>query len=150
MTSMMNTFGRWLWEIFPPAVMAAGDGDQVSVGAVGTIIGAIFAGIGLVAGKIWGKKEASVTKVRPLPLPVELREKLATKDDLHDVEEQLGSWIGRVERAMTDERQTVREEQGKLHARMDNFGEKLSDLVGEVRQMNANVGRLIDRKLDGK
>lgn len=54
--------------------LAAAAADNVPVGVVTSIISAMFAGIALVVGKLWGKKAAQTVKVSPLPLPVQTSE----------------------------------------------------------------------------
>lgn len=112
---------------------------------VGFVIGAILtalAGGGFIGKKVQESKEVKIT---PNPLPVSLVNKLATKEEVEEVEQRLGSHIDEIKVAMSEERSIARTAQGKTHARIDKVAENLAEMRGELRQINSNLERLLNR-----
>lgn len=130
-------------------IAQAQDGGSVSVTAVTAIIGAIFTGLALLLGKSYGEKKAQKVRVEPNPLSVAMVERLATKEQLEEVEEQLEGRISRVEQGALEDRRILRDMEGKTHARIDKMAEGLSGVQGEMRQMNANMRALLERQMKG-
>lgn len=145
--------GMWWWWMYQPmmaAQAAQGADDSVSGKVVVAIIGAICTGVAGILAHKHGEKSAREAHVKPLPLPVSLVEKLATKEQLDEVEQQLDGRIGKVESALTEERRVAREAQSNVHRRIDKVAESLAEVRGELRQLNANLARLIERKMSGE
>lgn len=99
-----------------------------------------------------GKKVSDAKKVRvePNPFPIELSEKVATKEELDALEERIGAELKKIEAALLKERDVARTANGNLHARIDKSTEALAEVKGELHQINENLSRLLDVAIKGK
>jgi len=122
------------------------------------VIGAVFAGLVALAGAGWGgaklgeartkrRIEGEISVIPPNPMPIEIVKNLATKDDVTEVEPRLERRIDSVEENADVERGVVREEQGKIHARIDKVAEKVAGIDQKAEQIDRNVRTLLNIQL---
>lgn len=107
------------------------------------VTGFIVAVLGVIGGWVTKGKIAR-TSVEPNPLPVEVVESLATKEEMRELEGRLVSEIRKLENALGKERDVARTANGNLHARIDRTSEAIAGVTGQLSQMNSNLDRLLD------
>jgi hypothetical protein len=97
-----------------------------------------------------GAKEAALrmkTTLEDQPIGVELVETLATKDEMRQLEARLVAEIKKLEGAILNERAVARTANGNLHARIDADSKAISNMTGQLTQIDANLSRLINLQL---
>lgn len=115
-------------------------------GTLGQILPWITTFVVAVISAVLGKKvsDAKRVKVSPSPFPIELSEKVATKEELDALEERISEELQKIEAALLKERDVARTANGTIHARIDKSTEAIAEVKGELNQINANLSRLLD------
>lgn len=136
----------------PPAAAAAPAADTpsgLSWGQVwGIIVGAACVGGAGYSGYYKGRR--TVARVDPLPLPVEIKETYATKEELQKLQtrqesfekscaskEELQNLRQSLESFETETRSLIRSSEERSHSRMDIISSKLDRLIGLVEGMQS-------------
>jgi predicted sugar kinase len=92
-------------------------------------------------------KKATSTMLSPDPLQVQEVEKLATKAELEMMSGHLRKDIEGLRRSIDDEKRTNFQENGKLHARVDEVVETLAETKGLLIGVKENTDRLLQRSM---
>jgi predicted sugar kinase len=109
------------------------------------VIGAVYLVVSLVE-KIRAKKAASII-VAPDPLRVTQVADLATRKEVEAMGARLEADIDDVRRSIDQKENTAREENGKLHHRIDEVVEKLSETKGLLTGVKENTDKLLAKLL---
>ena len=130
--------------------------ESISTTAVTAIISSIFAGIALVAGKFWGKRQAveersTTIKNQPVRVKVEGDEEYVTNAVLEGHLDRIEATFDEIKEALGSERDIARTANGNIHKRIDalseRLGDRLSSLEGTTKAINETVGKLLDLAL---
>ena len=110
---------------------------------------AVIGSIGAVFQRRKGREEQRQRDIRvhPSPLSVEIIAKLATKEQLDELENDIKARLGALEKFAAEERRISRDEQSKIHYRIDKIAEGLAGVQGELRSMNQNMQLLLQRSI---
>lgn len=110
---------------------------MVSVGVVTAIITAIFSGIALVVGKVWGRKTAEITLKPPMP-------EVTTRSAKQYAENAaLLAHEGRTAESLAQVAQDI----DQIHTRINAAFHKLDTLDGSVEGIREITGKLLDLAL---
>lgn len=130
------------------------EGDpQISGQWIIHVIGAIATGAAL----FWGKTQKdqknqalkSKVQIADQPVGVSLKKALATVDQVNELESRIEAELTGIKTALKEERSIARVAQGNLHARLDKVMEAQAEARGELKQINQNVERLLERGMKG-
>lgn len=130
--------------------------DVISTNAVTGIISAIFAGIALVVGKFWGKRQAveersTTIKGQPVRVKVEGDDDYVTNAVLEGHLDRIEATFTEIKEVLDSERGIARTANGNIHKRIDalseRLGDRLSSLEGTTKAINETVGKLLDLAL---
>lgn len=110
------------------------------------LISIVPAVITAVIGGLVGKKISDSKKITidPLPLPIELAEKIATKEELDALEARIFRELKNMEEALSKERDIARIANGNIHKRIDTSTVALAEMRGELKQIAEGMSRLLD------
>jgi hypothetical protein len=103
-------------------------------------------------GKAQGFREGQKTKttIEDQPIGVSTSDDdPSTKGELKELKEELEDRLGKIEEALNKERDIARTANGRIHERIDRVSENLAEMRGEIRQMNNNLERLLERGMKG-
>jgi len=126
----------------------------LTIAEIGTLIGTVLIAL-LGAGWI-GKRngENSVIRITPQPLPISMVEKLATKQELGEVEERIQAGIIDLKKCFDTNRAEVKKETDNLHHRINNRSRdeaatqsQIGQLAGQIAQMNQSITTLLSVSL---
>lgn len=92
-------------------------------------------------------KQPSKVSVSPDPLQVKEVKELATRSEMVAMERRLTEKISAVEGDIDKEQKVAREEQGKLHARIDKLTEGVAETKGILEGVKENTDLLLARSL---
>lgn len=137
-----------------PLLFAAASYDEVGpvqfaavVVSISAILGMLLVGTKLKQSWFPGEQKKESFELSPNPLPVEIAKTLATKDELNELEVDVNGRFDRIETQISEERSTARIAIGNVHKRIDTVVENTSEIKGELKQVNANLGRLLDQQI---
>ena len=113
------------------------------------VISALTSGAAL----FWGKSqkdqkdkamESNVT-IENQPLGISLEKALATVEQVEALEVRIEGQLSQIRITLKEEQNIARIANGNLHARLDKVIEAQAEHRGELRQINKNVERLLER-----
>ena len=118
--------------------------NQLGVGifVITGIMGALWLGTQLK--KSWFPSEKDRG---PIPLPVSVTKTFASKEDLKELEEDMKGRVALLQSQFDQAREANRISLGKIHARIDVLVQNTAELGGELKQVSANMDRLLERHL---
>lgn len=123
---------------------AGADGAKFTAEQLGTWIAILF----FVVGGGLGIKRLSQKPIPPKdPQTTQEVSPNATRDELNIVKTDLTERLDKIEEELESQRNVAREAQGKVHARIDKVAESLSEVKGELHQMNLNLRLLLERSI---
>lgn len=127
---------------------------QISGNWIIAVIGALGSAFALFYGKRQGIKEAanSITIASPVPkIDVTTKEHpdFVTHNQLNGHLERIEDTFNDIKKSLDNERTVARTANGNLHQRIDKVIENQAESRGELKQINLNVQRLLNRS-EGK
>lgn len=111
------------------------------------VIGAISTGAVAIIGKMkvdQVRRMKTSTVIENQPLPVNLVDTVATKEELKSLERRILKEITKQESAFEKERDVTREELGKIHSRLDRTSECIAEVKGQLSQIEKNLNRVLN------
>ncbi|MFD2275460.1 hypothetical protein ACFSQZ_03170 [Rubritalea spongiae] len=111
------------------------------------VMGALLLGTKLKKEWFPAKDEGKAVKLSPLPLPVEITRQMATKEELREAEADIEKRFDRLEETQEQQRVAARMAIRNVHKRIDKVVENTSEIKGELKQVNENLGRLVERSM---
>ncbi len=103
-------------------------------------------------GKAQGFREGQKTKttIEDQPIGVSTSDdEPSTLGELTELTVELEERLGKSEEALNTARYIARTANGRIHERIDRVSENLAEMRGEIRQMNNNLERLLERGMKG-
>ena len=110
------------------------------------LVGAISTGAVAIIGKmkVDQARMKTSTVIENQPLPVNLVDTVATKEELKSLERRILKEITKQESAFEKERDVTREELGKIHSRLDRTSECIAEVKGQLSQIEKNLNRVLN------
>lgn len=120
----------------------------VWVGCLVAVMAAVYLALQLRKEIIPKKGAEKAVKVGPLPLPVEMIKTLATKDELDQLEGKVTKLSSDWSVGLENLRREVKEDDEKIHTRVNAVSIKLADVAGEIRKIGDNVQTLVNKEIN--
>jgi hypothetical protein len=143
----------WFWST-PVIAQMPGADAMISGNWIISAIGAIATACAL----FWGKTQhdtakAAVTKTKTTlenqPIGIAVEKALATAEEMQALEHRIEDELTEIKVSLRDERTAARIAQGNTHARIDKMMEGQAEARGELKQINTNLNRLLERSMKG-
>lgn len=130
--------------LFLQLAEAGSEGAKFTAEQLGTWIAILF----FVVGGGLGIKRLSQKPIPPKdPQTTQEVSPAATKAELNSLKADLSERLDKIEEDLEGQRDVARDAQGKVHGRIDKVAESLSEVKGELHQMNLNLRLLLERSI---
>lgn len=123
---------------------AGAEGPTFTAEQLGVWVAILF----FVVGGGLGIKRLSQKPIEPKdPQTTQEVSPAATKAELNSLKADLSERLDKIEEDLEGQRDVARDAQGKVHGRIDKVAESLSEVKGELHQMNLNLRLLLERSI---